>query len=121
MSFPGIRDYPKFINIRGESWEIRFFKNKIDNWEDGEDEDEIDGTLGLCHFEDKIIYIKLGQDRENTFKTFVHEVLHAVEDEYCLQIPHRIIYKFEEVVSDLLKENMDLAASLFFYLFAPEG
>ena len=118
--FPGMRDYPKFLKVRGEDWEIKFFKSRVDDWDKEKEKEELEDTLGLCDATNKIIYIKMGQSREDIFKTFVHELLHAVEEEYCITIPHRIVYKMEDVARDLLAQNRDFAASLFFFLFSPE-
>ena len=38
-------------------------------------------------------------------KTFIHELLHAIEAEWEEPIPHRIVYMLEEGIFKVLKLN----------------
>lgn len=62
-------------------------------------------VLGECRFDSKQIAIKDGLSEREAFKTFVHEVLHAVEFERGVKIPHRAIYQLEDAVFYLLFHN----------------
>lgn len=107
MKFPGVRDYPEYVVIRGNPWDIHFCRKIPDTDKD---------TLGLCDPGEKVLYIKLGQSRKDIFKTLIHEMLHAMEDEYCYAIPHNIIHKMEDSVSDVLLENIDLIGNFIFLM-----
>lgn len=50
---------------------------------------------GLCSKEDRLIEIDEKQSQYNILKTFWHEYLHAIEYEYGLKIPHKLIYALE--------------------------
>lgn len=60
---------------------------------------------GISDPEQRVNYIKYGQDRRETFKTFFHEWLHSVEFEYDIEIPHKLISALEDPFADLWEEN----------------
>ncbi len=61
--------------------------------------------MGLCDPEKRVIYIRLGQPHSETFNTFIHEVLHAFEAEYDVDVPHETVYTLERALSDFLLTN----------------
>lgn len=63
-------------------------------------------VLGECRFDSKQIAIKSGQSERELFKTFVHEVLHAVEFERGIKMPHKTVYQLEDAVFYLLFHNI---------------
>ena len=91
---PGPRSYPKQIIILDDVWDIRFVRK----CEDPENRGECDGIT-------KEIIIIQGMSREETFKTLIHEVIHALEFSGKLEIKHSTVYKLEDVVFSLLMEN----------------
>lgn len=91
-----IRDYPKEILVREEWYEVRFAQ-VIPG--------EPKSTLGLACQETKTIWIKLGQSPRDRFKTLMHEIMHIIEYEYDLKIPHRLIYALEEPLIRLILDN----------------
>lgn len=64
------------------------------------------GVLGECRFDSKQIALKSDESERETFKTFVHEVLHAMEFERGIKIPHKAIYQLEDAVFYLLFHNV---------------
>lgn len=44
-------------------------------------------------------------DPEETTETFIHEVFHAIEFEWKLPIPHKLIYRLEKIVTQIFKWN----------------
>lgn len=94
MKLPEISQYPKTINIGHEEYAIRFV-NIIDR---------DPKTLGSCD-SSGIIRIKRGQSKAETFKTLIHEVMHAIEYTYELKIDHQLIHKLEGPIVDLLMTN----------------
>lgn len=94
MKLLGKRQYPKSLVIKGEEWRIAWV-----------DRIEGKGTLGMCDPSNRIIYIRNKQSKEETFKTFLHECLHALEMEHDISIPHASIYKLEQAIFALLTEN----------------
>lgn len=84
-NIPGPRKYPKFLTIRGEVWQVKF-KHDLDKLAEADPEDC--PILGLCDPSNKTIYLRYKQSKIDLLKTFVHEVLHAIEDEYDFSLPH---------------------------------
>jgi hypothetical protein len=91
MTFPKVTHYPKELNVKGETYAV-VFRRKLD-------------CLGKCDPEKRTIYIKTGLGPKETFRTFVHEVLHALEFEYELKIKHSLVYELEAAITDTLLLN----------------
>lgn len=51
------------------------------------------------------IILKKGMSRHQTELAFIHELLHAIEFEYELEIPHGLIYLLETPIHKILKLN----------------
>lgn len=62
-------------------------------------------TLAECRYESKQIVIKVGQSESQNWKCLIHELFHALEFEYRIPIPHKIIYLLEEAIFKLIKLN----------------
>jgi hypothetical protein len=103
MKFPGQRAYPKTIRVNEDIWHIKFVR-KVPERHYGKEV-----IWGLCDPGEFTIYIKQGQTREQTFSTFVHEVLHAIEASYDFHIDktdaHPKIYAIELAIVQLLRDN----------------
>ena len=95
MKIPRKSQYPQKIKVNKVLYTIVFV-------------DQIEGkdTLGLCDFELKVIFIKNKQKPTETFKTFIHEFLHAIEFEFNCGLEHSLIYKFEESIAKALYDNI---------------
>lgn len=93
MKLPTIRQYPKTIHINDEIYEIKFVKKLATK------------EVGECDPQTRVIKIKLGMGAPETFTTFIHEVLHAFEFEYDLNVDHPTIYKLEKAITDFLLTN----------------
>lgn len=88
------REYPKTLNIGNEVYRVRFVRRFDDR-----------STLGECDPSEKEIRIRLGQSHNERFKTFLHEILHALEFELDLKITHRQIEQLEEPLAQFLSDN----------------
>lgn len=62
-------------------------------------------VLGECRFDSKQIAMKSGLSERETYKTLIHEVLHAMEFERGIKISHKAIYQLEDAVFYLLFHN----------------
>lgn len=89
------RDFPKQICINGNMWRL-YFRKMIEGKAN---------VLGLCCPEDKVILIKVGQKPQARLQTFFHELLHAIEFEYGVKISHKLIYKLEGPLADIVAQN----------------
>jgi hypothetical protein len=86
---------PSHIKIKNKvSYEIVW----VESFED-------DTTVGECRFDARQIAIKTGLSKRETIKTFIHEVLHAIEFERGIKIQHKAIYQLEDAVFYLLFHN----------------
>jgi len=99
MRPPKIKEYPRRLRVRGEEWTIKFVRRI------GKDP----STLGLCDPSDRIIYIRLKQSAVETFKTYIHEVIHAIEAENDFDLPHTqkndMVDKLEQGIAEVLLNN----------------
>lgn len=62
-------------------------------------------TLGYCEKESRIIYIKDGQLVDETFKTVIHELIHAFDDTYKIKLSHTQVRKLELAIAEFLIQN----------------
>jgi hypothetical protein len=94
MKVPNTTEYPKTLRIGNVTYRV-VFRNRIDNTD----------PLGMCHSIKKIIYLKKGLSLVSTFSTLIHEVLHALEFEYNIEIKHKSIHQYEQAILDFLMNN----------------
>lgn len=95
------RDFPKTVRIKDTEYDVVFF-NRKDAHKHGMDED----WRGYACQHEKAILVRRGQDHQNRLATFVHEILHAIEFEYQVKIPHALIYKLEDPLTSLILDNL---------------
>lgn len=79
--------------VNGDIWSVVFKKRMEAN------------LRGFCDPEKMEIAILIGQSGDEIFKTFIHEVFHAFEFSYDFEMNHKTIYKLEDAVLNLLKDN----------------
>jgi hypothetical protein len=96
MMIPKRRDYPREIQVNDEIYQIKFVR-KIPGF--------TRDFVGLCDHEESTIYIRQGQDRLETFRTFIHEVLHAYQEQFGVKISHKAIYQLEVAIAHFLIVN----------------
>lgn len=90
------RDYPKTLHIGSEIYRVKFVRKFKDSQ-----------TVGECDPEAKEIRILCGLGPEETLKTFIHELCHAVvEFEHEIEIKHKLIYALEEPIFRFLRDNV---------------
>lgn len=97
MKLPLSAKYPKTLEIKDEIYQIRIVK-KIPN--------EDSRTMGLCDDGKKIIWIKSRQSKRGMFRTFIHELLHAIECEYSIKLKHKRIDILELALEALITDNL---------------
>lgn len=69
------------------------------------DEFKSPSTLGETRLEDKQIILKNGQTPKELVKTYLHECLHAVSEEFEVGLTEQQILKMEEALSCILKDG----------------
>lgn len=61
--------------------------------------------VGLCVWDDKLIWVKASQSDRQILTTLVHEIFHAISYSYELNITHPTIEKLEHPIADLIRKN----------------
>jgi len=96
MKTPTPKQYPKTIIVGETEWQIKFFRNKKG----------LKNTSGLCDPSTNIIWLKQGQSHTELMSTYIHEVIHAFEDEYDCKMPHKMVYMLENATMNFLFANL---------------
>lgn len=96
-----MREYPKRLRIGDRYYRLRFVKS-IRGCRRGNVEGAI---LGLFDPNRREILVKNGLSSDESLKTIIHEVLHAIEDEYDIPLPHSAVYSLEEALFDFFAAN----------------
>jgi hypothetical protein len=94
--FPKLRQYPRELSILGKPWKLRFCRTVPD---------PDPRTVGLCDYEARTIWIKLGLTPKDRFETFWHEIIHAAEFSAGCRLNHRTVYKVEKTLAAAFVEN----------------
>lgn len=69
------------------------------------DEFKSPSILGETRLEDKQIVLKNGQTPKELVKTYIHECLHAVSEEFDVNLTEQQVLKLEEALSCILKDG----------------
>lgn len=95
MMLPRKTQYPRHLIVGDTEWKVKFCR-------------VIDGDpnlLGLCDPSHNTLSIKLKQDRMQTLLTFIHETLHAMENEYDFHLGEEKVLKLERAIADFILVN----------------
>lgn len=60
-------------------------------------------VMGETRFEPDQIAIKIGQSNKEAVKTYLHELIHAVSDEYDVGLTETQVIQLEKAISTILK------------------
>lgn len=92
--FPKEKSYPKRIYFSNECYQIKFVK-RFPN----------PRTCAETCWAKKIIKIKSGMSPRETFSAIIHELLHVIEFEGPVKLKHKVVYKLEKFIFELLVDN----------------
>jgi hypothetical protein len=87
---------PKKLYVKDEIYKVKLVKRIP-----GHDKD----TVGLCDPGTNTIWISTDQSNRHILRTLIHEATHAVEFVYDLKIKHKLVYKLEKAIYNLLMDN----------------
>ena len=90
-SLPSKDKYPKILFIRNEIYKILMNPKMKD--------------FGETNYEKKTITLKSAMSSRELFKTFIHEMLHALDEENGIGLTHKQVYKLETAIFELLIDN----------------
>ncbi len=95
--YPLTDEYPKRLEVRGKRWTVEFSDQPI----------IYQHVLcrGLSCPVTRVITLDLDISPRLMFRTFCHEICHALEFEYELRIPHALIYALERPIASFVYQN----------------
>ena len=98
MRLPTRKEYPPYIWIRDKAgkkikWKIKFVR--LNNKE-----------LGVTHWPDRLIELHPMRSKKLLAEIFIHEVLHAIEFEGGVCIPHRLVYDMQSPLLFFMLDNV---------------
>lgn len=96
MRLPTVSEYRTELHVNEETYSVRFVKNIPG---------EPKSTVGLCDPGQHIIWVRSNLTKNMLARTYIHELLHAIEIEYEIEIPHKVIYQLEKALADTLLAN----------------
>lgn len=85
---------PSHVKVKNVTYEILWTDEFPEN-----------AFYGQCDGLTKQIIIQKGLSKKQTLRTFYHELLHAIDFEYKVKIPHRLINKLEIPLLNLFLSN----------------
>jgi|GEM_PF-2989098 len=99
------KDFPREVHLRHDAapWRIRFVLRIKPDVEDGDHPDEL--IDGLTLPDSRLILIRKGLKPFARLETFVHELVHAAEEDYGFEVPHWLVHKLEKPLAYLLWNN----------------
>lgn len=99
------KDFPKEILIKGILWAVKFKHDLffIDN------AGRQKPAYGLCHFDRKLIEIRMGMSPARRYEIYWHEVLHAMAHEHGFSLSHPTIYNLQGPIAQFHAENSKAA------------
>lgn len=92
MRYPKPKDYPELVRVKETNYRV-CWADKL-----------VEGDLGKCDDEMKLIVISRDQDPREMYKTFWHEVFHAFEREHRMKLGHPRIRALEDLVVAVLEQ-----------------
>lgn len=92
------RDIPRLLWIDETLWRVEFARKPLQHY-DGE------SCVGLCDTETNTIHLSMKLGAEERLATFIHELIHAVEDEYGFVVDHRVVDRLAKAFARLLLDN----------------
>ena len=101
MKLPSKTAYPRHLIIGDSEWTVKFCRIILGD----------ERLLGLCDPGDNSLKIRMKQDKMQTLLTFIHEVLHALENEYDFHLGEEKVLKLEKAIADFILVNSPLFAS----------
>lgn len=97
MKLPSKRSYSGTYMIGDYQWEVKRKKVFPDGW---------DNHVGLCDPAEQEILLLQSMNKVETLFCFIHEILHAVDEEYKIKLTHKQIYQLEEAIGNFLIANV---------------
>ncbi len=96
------RDFPKSVVVKDVSYGLKFVRN----FPESAGAQPLDG---YCCYESQTIYLRHGLKPTARLSTAIHEILHAIDEEWGTELTHAQVYKLEEALLRFLTDN-DLIA-----------
>jgi len=91
---------PRQVLVKDQIYTVKMVK-EVPAKSDGKEME----VAGLCCPSEQILYIKTRMGKVETVRTLFHEILHAIEYEYGITMPHKLIYKLEAPLAQVIVDN----------------
>jgi hypothetical protein len=92
---------PRKILVKDAVYEVKFVRQLP------EVKDRFKGTtIGVTCPDTQTILLKQGLSKEDRVRIFFHELLHAIEFEYGVPIAHKLIYRLEGPLAQVIVDNL---------------
>jgi len=95
------KDFRKDWIVGEDVWSVKFSRD-LDKDADSK---ENESTLGLTDPSEMELLIKQKQTPRLRMSCFIHELLHAMEDSYNIEISHKAVYQLEKAIMNFLLVN----------------
>lgn len=90
---------PRTFIIGEEEWTVKFLRHIAPRDRQGRT------TLGFCDAENQVVEIKTGQSYEERLTTLCHELVHAFEDVYGFEVPHKTVEMLAYAMMRFMVDN----------------
>lgn len=85
---------PQMVSFKKMEYEVLY----VDDFKDGK-------TLGETRFGPNQIVLKRSQNDKELVHTYVHEVLHAISEEYKVGLSEKQVLRLEKALTDVIKPD----------------
>lgn len=96
--YPKQIDYPHRVKV-GRVWYNIVWTKVIEGDQ---------SAAGLCDEGARQITMLQGMGRKEMFRVFIHELIHAMEFEHLIPIPHSLVSQIDEPLAKTLLANFNL-------------
>lgn len=93
-----IRDYPREVLVGDSLWKVKFTRNIPARARKK-------ALAGLACPQDQTLYISFGLSPFDRLVVFIHECIHANEDEHGFEIDHDMLNKLDKSLAQFLCDN----------------
>jgi hypothetical protein len=94
-----VRDFPRTFDVGDQIWTLKFVNRVPDRAGKGR------VLVGLACPMEQILYIRKELSPFDRLVVFLHEVQHALEDEYDFEIDHAVLNKLDRAQAQFLCDN----------------
>ena len=88
------------FKVNGHQYRVKFIKQNSDT--------ELENDYGFCDFAKRLILIREDIPDSLKLSTFIHELMHILEDLYSVKISHKDLNLVSDMIAAVLAENFQI-------------